>query len=124
MRVEYVSRYAAASDLTELASLAMNASLPAGFSPEESGAVSIEPESNPVVGQDGSAKWKMRTERKIRQQIDPALVAKLVQGDAAWDVKARLSENLPLAAEPDVQLNPSWWPWLPIVPFRISVVTE
>ena len=66
----------------------------------------------------------MRAERKILQQINPALVTKMVQGFGAWNVKSKLKENLPLAAAPKVQLTPSWWPWMPIVPFMRSVVTE
>ena len=124
MRVEYVNRYASASDLAELASLALNASLPSGFHAAESDEVSTKPDSNPIVEEDGTAKWNMRAERKVIRQIDPALVAKMIQGYGAWNVKSKLNENLPLAAAPDVQLTPPWWPWMPIVPFRISVVTE
>ena len=124
MRVEYVSPYAAASDLTELASLAMNAALPTGFHVADSSDVTVQPESDPVIGEDGLAKWRMRTERKIVRQIDPAQVIKMIQGFGAWNVQSKLKENLPLAAAPVVQLTPSWWPWMPIVPFRISVVTK
>jgi len=124
MRVEYVGRYAAAADLTELASLALNASLPTGFQAADSSGMIVKPESDPSVDENGSAKWKMRAERKIIQQIDPAQVMPMVQGIAAWNVKSKLKENLPLAAAPEVQLTPSWWPWMPIVPFRISVMTQ
>jgi hypothetical protein len=124
MRVEYLSHYAAASDLSELAALALNASLPTGFHAADAEDATLKPESNPVVAEDGTAKWKMRAERKIIQQIDPARVTQLVQGFGVWNVRSKLKENLPLAAAPEIQLTPSWWPWMPIVPFRISVVTE
>jgi hypothetical protein len=124
MRVEYVNRYASAADLAELASLALNASLPSGFHASGSEEISIKSETNPSVEEDGTAKWKMRAERKIIRQIDPALVTKMIQGSGAWNVKSKLKETLPLAAAPDVQLIPSWWPWMPIVPFRISVESE
>jgi hypothetical protein len=124
MRVEYLNRYASASDLAELASLALNASLPAGFRAAESDGVSLQPETDPIVEEDGTAKWNMRAERKIVRQIDPALVTKMIQGYGSWNVRSKLKENLPLAATPEVQLTPSWWPWMPIVPFRISVEVE
>jgi hypothetical protein len=124
MRVDYVNRYAAAPDLADLASLALNASLPPGFRAAAASDITIKPEGDPIVAKDGSAKWKMRAERKIIRQIDPAQVMSMVQGNGAWKVKTKLKENLPLAAAPEVQLTPSWWPWMPIVPFRISVVTE
>ena len=124
MRVEYLAGYAAGSDLSELASLALNASLPSGFRVAASGALTLKPVSTPTLMEDGSAKWSMRAERKIEQQIDPAQVTQMIQGFGAWNTKTKLEENLPLAAAPEVELTPSWWPWMPIVPFRISVVTQ
>ena len=124
MQVEYSILYAEASDLTELASLALDASLPAGFRAAESDALTLRTVSNPSIYRDGTAKWTMRAERRIVQQIDAARVASLIHGLSAWNAKSQLEENLPLAAAPEVRLSPDWWPWMPIVPFRISVVTK
>ncbi|HXQ33025.1 MAG TPA: hypothetical protein VN843_03265, partial [Anaerolineales bacterium] len=123
MQVEYSVYYAAASDLTELASLALNASLPSGFSPA-SKAVTLKPATKPSINEDGSARWTMRVERKIIQSVDPVQVTHLIQGYGSGLAQSRLEENLPLASSPQISLSPSWWPWVPIVPFRISVVTE
>jgi hypothetical protein len=124
LRTEYAVQYAAASDLTQLAALALNASLPSGFRAEAPGDVTVKPVSDPTLDEDGSAKWTMRAERKIVQQINPNRVTQMLQGLGAWNVQSKLKKNLPLAAAPVVQLSPSWWPWMPIVPFRISVVME
>ena len=124
MQVEYSASYADASDLTELALLALDASLPAGFHAASSSAVTLKPVTTPSLKEDGSAQWKMRAERKIVQQIDASQVTQMVQGFGAWNVESKLKKNLPLASAPDIRLFPSWWPWMPIVPFRISVVTE
>lgn len=123
MQLEFSARYAAAADLAQLAGLALNASLPAGYSAAP-GVVTLKPVSTPILEQDGAAKWNMRAERRIVQQIDPAQVTQMIQGFGAWNVESQLRENLPLAAAPEVQLTPSWWPWMPIVPFRISVVMQ
>ena len=123
MQVEYSILYASASDLTELALLALNASLPAGFSPA-SEAVTIKPATKPSISDDGIARWTMKVERKIIQFVDPAQVAHLIQGYGSGSAQSRLEENLPLASSPQISLSPSWWPWVPIVPFRISVATE
>jgi hypothetical protein len=124
MKVEFSALYADASDLTELASLALNASLPSGFRTPASDAVTVKLVTNPTLDQDGSAKWTMRAERRIVQQIDAAQVTQMIQGFGAWNVESKLRNNLPLASAPEIQLSPSWWPWMPIVPFRISVVTD
>jgi hypothetical protein len=125
MQVEYSVFYASASDLTELASLVLNASIPSGFrAASSSGAVTVKPVTKPSIREDGSARWTMSVERKITQFVDPAQVAHLIQGYGSGSAQSRLEENLPLASSPQISLSPSWWPWVPIVSFRISVVTE
>jgi hypothetical protein len=123
MQAEFSILYATASDLTELASLALNASLPPGFIAASS-AVTVDPASEPELLDDGSLRWTMRAERKIYQQVSVAQVTQLIQGLASSDAQSMLDENLPLLSEPKISLTPSWWPWVPIVPFRIEVVTQ
>jgi hypothetical protein len=76
------------------------------------------------VNADGLAKWTVRAERRIIQQINTAQVAQMLQGIGTRDVESQLEDSLPLASDPEVNLSPSWWPWMPIVPFRISVEVE
>ena len=123
MRAEFSVQYAAASDLSELATLAMNASLPPGFSPA-SGTLTTKPITTLFIGEDGSVRWTMRVERRIVQQVNSAQVTRLIQGRSLKSAQALLDENLPLANSPVITLSPSWWQWIPILPFRIEVVTE
>jgi hypothetical protein len=123
MRVEYSARCASASDLTELAALAMNASLPSGFSAASS-AMTVEPATKPATLLDGSTRWTVRAERQIVQQIDPARVTQMILGMTSASAQTKLDENLPLASSPTITFSPSWWQWVPIVPFRVTVVTE
>lgn len=122
MQVEYIVLYADASDLTELAALALNASLPSGFLPA-SDALTVEPVTEPRIIGSGALRWRMRAERQIVQQVNASQVTQLIQGLAARDAQTRLEENLPLLSKPRISLTPSWWPWVPIVPFRIEVAT-
>lgn len=123
MQVEYSILYASASDLAELAALALNASLPSGFSPA-SDAITVKPVSTPSSNANGSTRWTVRAERNIVQQINVAQVAQMIQGFGARNAQTQLEKNFPLASSPEIDLSPSWWPWVPIVPFRISVVTQ
>jgi hypothetical protein len=123
MQVEFSVLYAAASDLTELASLALNASLPSGFA-AESDAITVKPTTKPLTLANGSTRWTVRAERRIVQQINPAQVTQIIQGFGPRNAETELETNFPLARSPEIKLSPSWWPWLPIVPFRISVVTQ
>jgi len=123
MQAEYTVRYADASDLTELAALALNASLPSGFISIPN-VVNVEPVTNPRLLEDGSVRWTIRAERTIYQQVNVSQVTRLIQGLGSSDAQSKLDETLPLTSEPTISLSPSWWPWVPIVPFRIEVVTQ
>ena len=123
MQVEYSARFASASDLTELAALALNASLPPGFFPA-SDSVTLEPVSAPALADDGSARWTMRAEREIVQSVDERLVTQLVFGQSTNKARARLNASLPEESAPEIHMTPSWWQWIPLLPFRIEVVTE
>ena len=125
MRAEYSVQYADVSDLTELAALAMNASLPEGFrAAPASDSLTTKPITTPFINEDGSVRWTMRVERQILQQVNSAQVTQLIQGRSLKSAQSLLDENLPLANAPVIKLSPSWWQWIPILPFRIEVVTE
>jgi hypothetical protein len=123
MQVEFSTLYADASDLAELASLALNASIPAGFS-AVSDELTFTPVTKPILNDDGFTRWTVRAQRRIIQQINIAQVMQMVQGVSSRRAKKLLETSLPLENAPEIRLSPSWWPWVPIVPFRISVVTE
>jgi hypothetical protein len=123
MQAEYTIRYASASDLTALASLALNTSLPSGFL-AASDELTNEPVTKPVTLADGSTRWRLRAERRIVQRIDPAQVTRMILGMTADSAQRELDENLPLASSSRISFFPSWWRWIPVVPFRVEVVTE
>jgi Baseplate J-like protein len=123
MQVEYSALYADASDLTELASLALNASIPAGFS-AASEELTLKPVTKPMLNDDGFTRWTVRAERRIVQQVSPAQVTQMIQGISSRRAQTLLEKSLPLEEQPQIKLSPAWWPWVPIVPFRISVVTQ
>jgi hypothetical protein len=66
----------------------------------------------------------MRAERAIVQSVDERLVTHLVIGQSLRAAIRRLDESLPQASAPKIVMSPSWWAWIPILPFRIEVVTE
>ena len=125
MQVEYSVQYASASDLTKLATLAMNANLPEGFrAAPASDTVTVKPLTNPFFAEDKSLHWTMSAERTIAQSINAAQVTQLVLGYGVKKAQANLDKNLPAISSPKIQLSPSWWPVVPLLPFRISVVTQ
>jgi hypothetical protein len=86
--------------------------------------LSLEPVTSPVRNDDGNTRWTIRAERRIDRQINHAQVMQMIQGLGLQPARAALEHGLPLAAAPEIHLSPDWWPWVPIVPFRISVTTQ
>lgn len=123
MQAEFSASYATASDLNKLASLALNASLPSGFSPV-SDDVTTKQVAAPVLLDDGSLHWTVRAEREMIEQINASQVRQMILGSDSSTAQKKLMNDLPLASKPKVLLSPSWWPWVPIVPFRVEVVTQ
>jgi hypothetical protein len=122
MQAEFVVLYASASDLTKLASLALNASLPSGYSAAPV-AIAFELITEPVVADDDSVRWMIRAERKIVQQTSATRITQSIVGLGVSDAQSWLNTSFP-QADPKVVLSPEWWPWVPIVPFQIEVVTR
>ncbi len=120
LQVEFQVHYAAGADLARLATVSMDASLPAGYEAVPD-SLRLIPIGEPVTGQDGVTLWRMRAEREIRQRIDPAAAAYLVRGRTRRSAARHLAEAFPLLAPPEFRLKPSFWPFLPTLPFRISV---
>ena len=125
MQVEFSGLYASASDLNELAALALNASLPSGFRPAAaSDLMTLKPVTKPILNDDGAIRWTVRAERRIVRQVNAGQITQMVQGIGSRRAQTLLEKSFPLDGRPKINLSPAWWPWIPIVPFRISVVTE
>src|SRR5258706_2845931 len=103
----------------------MDGALTAGFrAADAAGAVTVKPLTNPFFAENKSLHWTMRAERTIAQLVDAAQVTQLVLGYGVKKAQSNLDQNLPAISSPKIQLSPSWWPWVPLVPFRVAVVTQ
>ena len=123
MQVEFTASYASGEDLTELASTVLNASLPEGF--VATGApLEFETVTPHLTDNDGITRWSVRISRQMERQVDAGKIIPLVQGRSPALATTNLKENLDLADAPDIQLRPEWWPWLPLIPFNITVETH
>lgn len=123
MQVEFTALYASSADLAELAGAVLNASLPAGFVASNA-PLALESLTSPATDADGVTRWNVRATRSIARGLDLARVIPLAQGRSPQAAGARLAESLSLAEEPGISVRPSWWPWLPLIPFNITVETQ
>ena len=120
MQVEFSANYAAGNDLIELADLVLNSSLDPGFTPavEE---YDFEQVGSRLTGEDGVTRWVVRVRRVLVKQLDRLYAARLALGRSPRNAAQRIFENLPLSVRPEILLLPEWWPWLPLLPFNITV---
>jgi hypothetical protein len=123
MRAKFAAQYASGDDLFELTSLAMNAALEDGFS-AASAVPKIQLFGAPFTAADGRTNFSLQMERQVFRTIDSRHVLSLVQGKNVNSALARLNESLAFSSAPQIEMSPRWWPWLPLVPFRIDVVIQ
>ncbi|MEW5869938.1 MAG: baseplate J/gp47 family protein [Chloroflexota bacterium] len=125
LRAEFQALRVSAQDLNFLAQAVLDAALPAGFEPSN-GSLSIETLGPPVFqnGAAPTARWEMRASRRIQALLPPAQAVQLALGQAPGQAQQRLADGLPLAGLPEITLAPAWWPRLPILPFRITILEQ
>lgn len=120
MRVEFSAQYVTGNDLTQLAEAALNASVPEGFAPAPA-TLMFRSVGTPALDGSGASHFDLQVERTVLHSIDPLEANALVRGLSPKAAVQVLQSKLPLAGAPEIDLTPSWWPWLPLIPFRIEV---
>ena len=120
MSVQYNAQYVKADDLRQLAQTLLDAAMPAGFVSKPD---TLQFNSTNVFTADqaGSTHFNVLAQRVLIHDIQSPQVIFLVRGLSPANAKQVLLSKLPLAEPPEIQTSPSWWPWLPLIPFRITV---
>ncbi len=78
----------------------------------------------PVLDDAGASHFDLQIERKLVHELDLPHANALVRGLSPEAAMEALRSGLPLASRPEIKLSPGWWPWLPLIPFRISVTSN
>jgi glutathione S-transferase len=123
LRVEITAWVVTHASLEQVAVAALSVGLPDGFSPLDE-TLRIESLSAPEWQAGQAARWEIRADRQIRANWNADAVIRSVAGSQPGAAAQRLSADFRLRKAPTIELNPSWWVRLPILPFRIEVVAE
>lgn len=123
LRLEYQARLVSAQDLSELAQAIFDANLGPGFVPIE-GTLQIEHLSPPTSSGADVYTWQMHAYRRVRAQYPSSRIIQLALGLPPQIAKERLQTILALEEPVRIRLNPAWWPRLPLLPFRVSVIFD
>jgi hypothetical protein len=121
MSATFAAKSVQGADLQRLAAMTLNGTIPPGYDPwPESLQVSVERAA--TENADSPARLELQAARTVSRHIDPQQATMMVRGATPARAAAALEQRLPLAAPPVIKLFPPWWPWLPLIPFRIDVV--
>jgi hypothetical protein len=119
MQVEFSARYVLDNDLKELSLTMLGASAKNGFQATASPTYKVI--ADPSTDTSGISHFELEVTRTLLRQVDDMQVFSTVRGHNPESIKKELVSKLFLRKEPEIATVPSWWPWLPLIPFNISV---
>lgn len=119
MQVEYAARFVSAEDLKQLSLATLDLSIPDGFEPFD--AVLFKPLTEPSTDTSGTTHFELDVTRSLLRRTDEVQVFSMVRGRKPELIKNVLMTDLSLRQRPEIALSPAWWPWMPLIPFNISM---
>jgi len=122
LRVDFQVYIASGEDLKILGESVLGANLPKGFSPMPS-TLEITQKSLPSTENESDFEWDMEASWQISASVD---IDQTIT-HALWlkpeEATRKLIKSLPIEQGVSIRMTPKWWPRLPILPFRITVIT-
>jgi hypothetical protein len=122
LRVEFQALIASENDLKELGYEVLAANIPAHFSGDRT-SLKVANISTPTTHSDGRATWDMEASWQMNATFDKNEAISLALWQAPAAAIKHIQAQLPVA-EPEINLIPSWWPRLPILPFRVNIIIQ
>ncbi len=121
LRLKIKAQVVSGEVLRSMVTPILDSNIPAGYSAEMN-TLEVTPLTSPTLGADGKGFWTVNASRKILADIPTDLTVESIKGASVNQANARLSESLPLAGQAQIMLVPSWWPRLPFLAMRITLV--
>jgi hypothetical protein len=119
---EFTARYILAEDLNTLAVSSVMASIPAGFLAQSE--MTFNPIAAPITDPSGVTRFQLQASQTALQEVDLMTVYDLIRGREKQLAIRTLREAFLFQTEPQIEITPSWWRWLPLIPFNISVEVQ
>lgn len=118
MQAEISALYVLRTDLEQLAAVTLGAS-PRGFVPF--GEAEFDLVTSPVTDSSGVTRFNLEITRTSLRDVNAFRAYSLIRGRDIEQAYAILKDALVLREEPQIAITPSWWKYLPLIPFNISV---
>jgi hypothetical protein len=121
MRVRASALKVGMQDANALVYAAMAAKTPPGHELIANGLTFQREETLVPADQRGNLSFAMRGSGYAAARLDTDAVRRAVAGKGLATTKAYLTQSLPLQAEPQVQVWPSWFGRMPFLAFRTEI---
>lgn len=121
-RKRYEARVVRFSEVKSLLTAMMNAEKPEGFDPltDNFNIVFLD---NPHLSGDNRVVWTIHAERTLQAVVDRQMLLQLAVGTHPSEAARKIALVSQFDSAPQIQLNPAWWPVMPVLPFRIDIQT-
>ncbi len=119
MRAEFSAWHIQNKDVQKVAQIALDANLDPGMA-GIAGSLKCDDLDQPQMQNDG-AHWNIQASRQMEKVWDKDQIISLVVGLKPGDALQKLKQALGIADNPQITIIPSWWPFLPSLPFRIEL---
>ena len=119
LRVEFQAWTFNQADLETIAHAALDATLDSDMNPVRGSfeIVDIQPQSF----ENNQVRWQIRASQFIQNAWDSSQLIKETAGKMVSTAINNLAGFPGLISRPQITLNPTWWPVLPLLPARIEV---
>ena len=120
LRLEFKALEVSPADLQKLVIPLLDASLPEHYAALP-GTLAITTPNEPLLDEKNIAHWNLSAQRNTQAVISPEETIELIKGLPITYARQRLSNKLPVSNAPQIDLTPSWWPYMPFLAPRIAV---
>ena len=120
IKAEFEISYIARKDLEDLATQVLEARLSKEITPIPQ-TLTINDLSQPVLDDLGGYAWEILATQTVIRVINPEEFPHNLVGIRLPVAQAQLREKLGDVQSASISVAPSWWPWTPLLPFRMHV---
>jgi hypothetical protein len=123
LRLEFLLPYASGVDLYQLSRAVLDRHIRDNFTPR-SETLQITQLSEPQIQENGKSNWKMQASWQMGANFDAARAVSLSLGLTPEQASRQLNDQMPIEESTEIRLTPEWWPRLPVLPFRITIINQ
>lgn len=112
-----------AEDVEKSVAMAMNADVNNQFH-ENEGEINIEIMDDSVIMDKNGLHWEVKATREISPYVNEDLMIQNILGLKMEIAKSIIKNEIKLSDDPIIEISPSFWNYLPFLPFRINMVID